>query len=256
LSPLVISNLCDHPLTYVSPTAKRASAHLVGIGSIGRFIRPESIVVGTGVSSTDYLLDRAGTYHSLRGPITAKLLRESGGPSVESFGDPGLLLSRVLPIKRDVTNGRLAFIRHYTHAKRPIALPDDVDELSVLMSKPGDIQGFLARINEYDGVVTSAMHVMIACHSYGIPCALVGFEGYETAVHGTGLKYRDYSIGAELESVWEPMVISFNLKAENLRGRLSAVQISEAKLIEIEEAVRASISTVLDRITSTALETE
>ena len=124
------------------------------------------------------------------------------------------------------------------------------------MSKPGDIQGFLARINEYDGVVTSAMHVMIACHSYGIPCALVGFEGYETAVHGTGLKYRDYSIGAELESVWEPMVISFNLKAENLRGRLSAVQISEAKLIEIEEAVRASISTVLDRITSTALETE
>ena len=34
-------------------------------------------------------------------------------------------------------------------------------------------------------MITSAMHVMIACQSYGIPCGLVTFEGHEDHVHGT-----------------------------------------------------------------------
>ena len=57
--------------------------HLVALGSIGRFIRPSSIVVGTGISRDDIELARKARYISVRGPITARVLRESGGPKVD-----------------------------------------------------------------------------------------------------------------------------------------------------------------------------
>ena len=250
LSPLVISHFGGHPVRYVSPTAKSSDPHIVAVGSIGRFIKPRSIVVGTGISSTDIALDRNAEYVSVRGPITAHLLIECDGPAVESFGDPGALLSRIMPKQRGETNGRLALVRHFTHARIPLTLPPDVDELDVLVSHPNSIRSFIDRLNQYDGVITSAMHVMIMCHSYGIPCGLVAFEGFEATVHGTGVKYRDYSLGVGLQNVHEPSSISVDLRREGLRDRLVLEKISEDKLNEIESAVRRGIDILLERISS------
>lgn len=247
LSPLVVSELSGHPVKYLSPTARSSEPHIVGIGSIGRFIKSRSIVVGTGVSSDDTHLEMRATYISVRGPITASLLAQSGGPTVESFGDPGVLLSRILPMERGETNGRLALVRHYTHAKAPLLLPEDIDELDVLMSHPDAIRTFVENLHEYDGVITSAMHVMIVCHSYGIPCTLINFEGFEYEVHGTGIKYKDYSLGAGLESVHEPTTVRVDLRREDLRGRLSEVRISEGKLDEVENAVREAVKTYIEQ---------
>jgi len=246
LSPLVVSQLSGLPVRYVSPTSKSSDPHIVAVGSIGRFIKRRSIVVGTGISSTEIALDRHAKYISLRGPITAKLLAECGGPVVESFGDPGALISRIIPKQRGETNGRLALVRHFTHARIPLTLPPDVEELNVLVSHPDSIASFIERLIQYDGVVTSAMHVMIACHSYGIPCALVVFEGFEGAVHGTGVKYRDYSLGMGLPNVHEPSVVSVDLGREALRDRLVMEKISDGKLDEIEAAVRHGIDALLE----------
>ena len=250
LSPLVISRLSGFPVRYVSPTAKSSDPHIFSVGSIGRFIKPRSIVVGTGISSTEIALDRNAKYISLRGPITAQLLAECGGPVVESFGDPGALISRIMPKQRGETNGRLALVRHFTHARIPLTLPPDVEELDVLVSHPDSIASLVDRLIQYDGVVTSAMHVMIACHSYGIPCALVVFEGFEAAVHGTGVKYRDYSLGIGLPRVLEPSSISVDLRREGLRDRLVLEKIPDDKLDEIEAAVRCGIDVVLEGLPS------
>lgn len=247
LSPLVVSQSTGHPVRYVSPTAKSSEPHIVAVGSIGRFVKPGSIVVGTGVSSTELALETAARYVSVRGPVTAQLVTESGGPSVESFGDPGALLARIMPMSRGETNGRLALVRHFTHARVPVMLPADTDELDVLMSHPLTIASFIEQLHRYDGVVTSAMHVMIVCHSYGIPCALIGFEGFEASVHGTGVKYRDYSLGAGLEVVHEPATVGIDLRRENLRGRLTMNKISDEKLDEIETAVRTAVDIYLER---------
>lgn len=248
LSPLLLRSAADHPITFLPPTQPMHQPHLVMLGSIGRFIKPRSIVVGTGVSSEDLALDPKAAYVSLRGPITAKLLRTSGGPKIESFGDPGALLSRVLPVQRGATNGRIAFIRHHSHAQLPVVLPDHVDELSVLMSKPEEIAAFVAALNTYEAVVTSAMHVMIACHSYGIPCAMVGFKGFEAAVHGTGVKYRDYCAGADLSGVWEPTAVDLNLTRVNLDDLIHTEKITPAKADEIERAITAGVTHYLNRV--------
>lgn len=246
LSPLVVADVSGRSIRYVPPTAPTHSSHLVSIGSIGRFIMPRSVVVGTGISSDDVQLASQANYISVRGPVTAQVLRDSGGPDVESFGDPGALLSRLLPVKRGETNGRTLLVRHFKHANVPLVLPEGMDEIGVQMSHPRDIQELVIALNGYDAVVTSAMHVMIACHSYGIPCALITFEGLEGAVHGSGIKYGDYSRGVGLSSVYEPVPVGLDLRRHRFDNLLSLERISEEKLDEIEQAVRLGVAAHLE----------
>lgn len=238
LSPLVLAHETPNPVHYVPTTAKTSDPHLFTIGSVGRFIKPSSIVVGTGISTTEHLLEGSASYHSVRGPITAQSLRDSGGPDVESFGDAGVLLRRVVPLERGETTGRATLVRHFSHANVPLVLPDHVDELDVRMSHPAMIQGFLEQLATSDYVLTSAMHVMIACHSYGIPCGLINFEGLQNAVPGTGIKYADYSRGAGLDKDYNPQPIRFDLTKISLEDLVSEVRLSDDKLDEVEQAMR------------------
>lgn len=248
LSPLILQSASSRPVRYLSPTAPTQQPHLFLVGSIGRFVRSHSIVVGTGISSEDVDLNPKAHYVSVRGPVTADVLRRQTGVVVDSLGDPGVLLSRVLPVERGVTNGRMALVRHFTHASLPVTLPENVDELSVLMSHPDDIRRFVATLATYDAVITSAMHVMIACHSYGIPCALIGFQGFEDAVHGTGIKYRDYAAGAGLSTAWEPTAVDLNLRRTGWDDLIRRERVSERKLDEVEEAVARGVADYASRL--------
>jgi hypothetical protein len=247
LSPLVVSHVTGRSVTYQAPTAAAGDDHLISIGSIGRFIKPRSIVVGTGISTNDLELEAGASYHSVRGPLTAEVVHASGGPLVESFGDPGILLSRIMPFERGATNGRVALVRHFTHAALPLYMPENWDEFSVLRSHPNQVRDLVASLIAYDAVVTSAMHVMIVCQSYGIPVSLITFEGMESAVHGNGMKYRDYSLGAGLTQVYEPQAVSLDLRRFDL-GRVSDERVSEAKMDEVEEAVRRGVEDYLARL--------
>lgn len=247
LSPLVLAHETPNPVRYIPTTAKTSDPHLFTIGSVGRFIKPSSIVVGTGISTPEHLLESNASYHSVRGPITAQSLRDSGGPDVESFGDAGVLLRRVVPLERGETTGRVTLVRHFTHANVPLVLPDHVDELDVRMSHPTKIQAFLEQLAGSDYVLTSAMHVMIACHSYGIPCGLINFEGLQNAVPGTGIKYADYSRGAGLDRDYNPQPIRFDLTKISLEDLVSEVRLSDEKLDEVEQAMRHGLDEFLRR---------
>ena len=246
LSPLIIANYTDDRIVYHSPTAPIVEPHLISTGSIGRFITPSSIVIGTGISSDDVELHPKAEYMSVRGPLTAKHVKACGGPDVESFGDPGAIMSRIYPMTRGATNGKTAFVRHFTHAQIPMRLPDHFEELSVLMSAPAQIADFIGTLIQYDRVVTSAMHVFIVCQSYGIPCSLVTFEGFEDNVHGTGLKYGDYAMGVGLETI-SPAVVPLDL----LKFSFSSIErddaVSEAKKDEIVDAIRRGLSALESR---------
>jgi hypothetical protein len=89
---------------------------------------------------------------------------------------------------------------------------------------------------------------MIICHTYGIPCSLIGFRGFEASVHGTGMKYRDYSLGIGLDSVWEPELVPLNVSQLDWAARLRTEKIAEAKLDEIEAAVAAGVAVYLEEL--------
>ena len=241
LSPLIVSQYTDAKIVLQSPVKPTNKKHLISLGSIGRFIKPNSVVLGTGVSSMEIELNKKADYVSVRGPLTAELLKRSGGPTVSSFGDPGVLLSDLYPLTRGATNGRVAFIRHFSHTAVPMQLPQNFDEISVMRSRPRDIESFVRSLIGYDCVVTSAMHVMITCQSYGIPCALVSFEGAEDNVHGTGIKYEDYALGAGVE-VMNPQIVPVDLRSFDYGALVKDITVSEAKKAEVREAVRTALS--------------
>ncbi|MBR7742082.1 hypothetical protein KC207_02080 [Phycicoccus sp. BSK3Z-2] len=245
LSPYLLQALSGRAVAYKAPTARTSSPHLVAVGSIGRFVSASSVVVGTGVSESDTWLDPAARYVSVRGPVTAAALRASGGPDVERFGDPGALLRRVLPLERGATNGRVALVRHVRHRDLPTILPEGTDELSVLAGTPGQVEDLVRTLVSYDRVVTSAMHVLVACQSYGIPCALVTFAGAEDAVHGTGVKYGDYVRGVGLGMSLTPAVVGLDLRRLDLDPLTTDDRVDDRTLDDVEDAVRTAADLVL-----------
>ena len=248
LSPLIISHYGDCKISFQTPTApsKSTPKHLVAVGSIARFIKDSSVVVGTGISSHEYPINTKAKYFSVRGPITAEFLRTCGGPSIESFGDPAAIISRIIPLERGRSNGRIALVRHASHDRVPLALPENFDELSVLVSHPNDVQRFLSELIKYDEVITSALHVLIACQSYGIPCSLIAFEGLENSISGTGLKYADYSLGVGLKEI-EPMIVERDLRKVPLEKIRQTQIISDSKKDEIEQKLFDAIHSIWTR---------
>jgi hypothetical protein len=243
LTPYIFSHYTQNRIIFQGLTSRAIKKHIVSLGSVGRFIKSNSVVVGTGVSSFKYPLNPKADYVSVRGPHTADLLLQSGGPKIENFGDPGVVLSKILPLTRGKTNGKVALVRHHTHLQAPVILPNDFDELSVLLSHPDDIVSFIKKLNEYDSVVTSAMHVLITCHSYGIPCALVVFKGFEEYVHGDGIKYLDYALGAGVKAV-SPTPINPKLNWKEIKPLLETIQVSDSKIDEVETAVKEGLRRV------------
>jgi hypothetical protein len=243
LTPYIISHYTESKIIFQSLTSRTTKKHIVSLGSVGRFIKGKSVVVGTGVSSFKHPLNPKADYVSVRGPHTAELLVKSGGPKIENFGDPGVVLSRILPLTRGATNGRVVLVRHHTHLQAPVILPSDFDELSVKLSHPDDIVSFIKKLNEYDSVVTSAMHVLITCQSYGIPCALVVFKGFEEYVHGDGIKYIDYALGAGVKAI-SPTPINPKLDWEEIKPLLETIRVSDSKITEVEESIKEALRRV------------
>ena len=243
LTPYIFSHYTENRIIFQGLTSRAIKKHIVSLGSVGRFIKSNSVVVGTGVSSFKYPLNTKADYVSVRGPHTADLLVKSGGPKIESFGDPGIVLSKILPLTRGTTNGRVALIRHHTHLQAPVILPNNFDELSVLLSHPDDIVSFIKKLNEYDSVVTSAMHVLITCQSYGIPCALVVFKGFEEYVHGDGIKYIDYALGADVKAI-SPTPINPRLDWDEIKPLIETITVSESKIAEVEAAIKEGLRRV------------
>ena len=250
LSPFLLHHYGNCRIEFLTPTApsRRTPPHVVAVGSIARFIKSNSVVIGTGISSYDHPIENRANYLSVRGPITAKFLRACGGPDINSFGDPAALISRIIPLRRGKTNGRVALVRHVNHHRVPLILPENFDELSLFISHPKKIYELVTQLLEYDEVVTSAMHILIVCQSYGIPCSLITFEGLENSVSGSGLKYSDYSLGVGLKEL-HPVVVKRDLRSLSLEKIRQIGIICESSKDEIESKLLESIDTIWEQRT-------
>jgi hypothetical protein len=245
LSPLVVNAFTGRGVRYQRHDEKAAGPHLVAVGSIGKFAQKSSILVGTGISRSDAELVANATYMSLRGPYSAEALMAAGGPRVERFGDPAVLLPRLFPMERpQATNGRLALVRHFAHRPVALRLPEGVDEYSVLRSRRDDLVGLIGSLMAHDGVITSAMHVYIICQSYGIPVALVTFAGFENAVHGDQIKYRDYAAGVGVPERL-PIGLAHDLRDQALRDLLTDDHVPAAAMDSVAEALTEAVA-ILD----------
>ncbi len=234
LSPYIFNKISGRNVRYVNPQRQRVQeAHYFSVGSIGKFLKSSSIVMGTGVSAVDAVLNPNARYRSVRGPRTHSLVKAAGGDCPELFGDPAILMPLLYQAKAVQKTNKIGLVRHFTHKSIPISLPDNVEELDILCSAPAELESFIDKLHEYDYVLSSAMHAYIICQAYGIPCGLINFEGAEASVHGDGLKYHDYFEGVSLPSRM-PTVIPGNLRGRDLSLLVSKEDISRKVILDLE----------------------
>lgn len=241
LSPYIVSKISGRPVRYVKPDAQSGARHVIGVGSIAKFARENSTVCGSGIADRTTILNPRATYVSVRGPFTAETIRASGGRAPEVFGDPAILMRRLYAPRSPVRTGASALVRHIRHQELDIRLPDHMKELSIWASHPEDVEAFIDELATKDFVVTSAMHCFIVCQSYGIPAALVTFEGREDVVPGDGVKYRDYLLGVG-QREFSPIVVPTDLRGVDLHNLIVDETIPDQRLDDLHAVTKSALS--------------
>ena len=218
--------------------------NFVEIGSIGKFINKHSICVGAGISRNNTTLNPNATYLSVRGPKTGKVLESCGGQNPGIYGDPAIVMPKLYPKSKNKSE-RSLLVRHLSHLNFEITRPSDMDELSIFAASAKEIESFIDKIHDYKFVITSAMHCYILCHAYGVPAALVTFEGAESAVAGDGIKYIDYAEGVNVEAI-SPTIIPTNLNSYDFSKIVKNIKISDEKIDDVFNFLKQSLNEKID----------
>jgi hypothetical protein len=71
----------------------------------------------------------------------------------------------------------------------------------------------------------------------------VVFKGFEEYVHGDGIKYIDYALGAGVKAI-SPTPINPKLEWEEIKPLLETIQVSDSKIAEVEAAIMEGLRRV------------
>lgn len=127
-------------------------------------------------------------YLGVRGPLTQKLI-ESNSNDIPIISDPGLQIDRIFPLPHIPTEKKkdLGFIIHSVDRSHFFNLfPGLKDHL---IDNYADYHTFLSQLSQYKKVLSSSLHGIIFCHSYGIPVAPIHITN---RIIGGNFKYIDY----------------------------------------------------------------
>ena len=158
------------------------------VGSIIKKVTPNSTVYGSGIMSKTDRIELAAKYKWVRGPLTRECIINAGGECPELYGDPALLLSKMI----DTNVNKVAEVgytphyvdyNNYSNYANVIKL-DDTEPLRVAKT-----------IASYEKIISASLHGSIAAHALNIPAAWVPCSG----VKGDGSKFYDHyrSVGLE-----------------------------------------------------------
>ncbi|WP_375710119.1 polysaccharide pyruvyl transferase family protein [Leuconostoc mesenteroides] len=140
---------------------------------------------------------------SVRGKLSQELM---GLDSEITLGDPGLLLSSVIP--KETTKWRILIIPHfqdYNNKKLEKFKRDNCFEIIDVRNKPEDI---IKKISSATLVLSSSLHGLIITDSYNVPNMLYNISG-ETKF----FKYYDYYSATNRQKI--VVDDSFNLLDES-----------------------------------------
>lgn len=166
----------------------RKAAQAISTGSIIRQARAGQAVLGSGAMWAGDRPNPAARYLWVRGPITARLVREAGGQCPDVYGDPAMLLPRLFPLEHNPVRD-VGLFPHYAD------LPHcSGDVINPLQSVPDVICAVLSCRR----IVSSSLHGIIAAHAFGLPAAWVKLGD---RLDGDDTKFHDHARSVGLDSM-------------------------------------------------------
>lgn len=189
MSPELVRELSGREVVY----ANARWADLVAVGSVLQRLtttwwNKRVHVWGTGLMHAGRPMRPRHHYHAVRGRLTAELL---GRTDIPAFGDPGLLVHRLLPGFATVPKCRdIGVVPHHTEQAHPGvgALCARLPGVRVVdITAP--TQEFLRELAACRFVLSSSLHGLITADAFQIPNAWITISN---ELRGGAFKFEDY----------------------------------------------------------------
>ena len=156
----------------------------LGTGSIIQDALPGTRVFGSGIITLRDEPCPHAVYEFVRGPLTRNRILECGGTCPEIYGDPGLLLPRLVPAQhKTVDVGLVPHFVDYEIIKQKF--PNE-HVVNLLNSDPMQV---VDQITKCKKIVSSSLHGLVCAHAYNIPAAWIQLS---SLVKGDNAKFYDY----------------------------------------------------------------
>lgn len=193
------------PLVYGTKEPKPEFT-LVTCGSLLNQRFPNGIILGTGIASVQKIPNETRNYIGVRGPLSAKCVYDNHSIQPKIVSDPGLLCSKIFPIRIEKKRKIGVFLH-----KSDLALSSAFSEFESITNYAKDPIDAIRFISECEIVLTSSLHGCVIAHSFNIPA--IPFIGLGNVIGGD-FKFIDYfkSIGFEGDS---PIVSYGDLLSRN-----------------------------------------
>lgn len=198
LNPYLVEKLTGLP-----PRHGPKGAGVLAIGSTIRFAQDGAQVWGAGTPRMTDRLNPKAQYLAVRGPLTARLVEQSGGTAPLVLGDPAALLPRLYRPAHSPPRHRLGVVLHHAHTGR-LRFDDDVKVIGVLRAGYAGIEAFIDDLLQCERILSSSLHGLIVSHAYGVPAQWFDVVAAREGVPGDGTKFHDYLMSVGLPAD-EPM---------------------------------------------------
>ena len=205
INPLIVGHVAGRVVEHTGPR----KADMFAIGSMLQVVKrtqkeprtkgEKLCVWGTGLLNPIFGHDFLDNVEValVRGPITAALLKRE----MKQFGDPGLLISDVLPFD-GTRQDRIGIVPH-------LSLMDDPELLALAASDPayllidprGDASEVCLQIASCAHVFASSLHGLIVADAYGVPNTWIEPKGQ------SWLKYLDYAASVGRNDMAAPKIL-------------------------------------------------
>jgi hypothetical protein len=198
LSPYLIEKLTNIPPKFVG----RAEG-LLAIGSIIKWASDNSHVWGSGTSSKDIPLPKGAKYHAVRGPYTRNEVLKNGGECPEVYGDPAWLLPAV--VEKSTCDGSTGLVLHYIHEDGDIKVESGIKRIPIKRVGIQEIEDFLIEFTSCKRIISTSLHGVIIANAYGIPVIWATVSNSASAIHGDGIKFKDYFLSIGIDENLQPI---------------------------------------------------
>lgn len=172
---------------------------------------------GAGLESSDSKLQETPKkIHSVRGPLTRKVILGQGIECPEIYGDPALLISKFYSpkVKKKYKYG---IIPHFSHKSNPwLSNFIDDPDVTVIDIQDPNIARFIDKVNECEIILSSSLHGIICGDSYNIPSYWIDlspdgevnwfkFNDYFISVKRPLIGCMRPDINTKIKDLWPPL---------------------------------------------------
>ncbi|UGS20570.1 polysaccharide pyruvyl transferase family protein [Flavobacterium cyclinae] len=193
-------------MTNIAPILFRPSYELsifckyfIMTGSIIVDARKNSIVWGSGLIKTSQKI-RGGRFLAVRGPRTAKRLKELGFSEPSVYGDPALLLPLLYRPKSTLKTYKIGIIPHYVDYEEIKKMVDSFlyNDIKVINLLNNNVEDVVNEIVNCERIISTSLHGVIVANAYDIPTMWWKFSD---KLIGDDVKFYDYFESLEMFNV-------------------------------------------------------